>query len=485
MKCRRPPTIFKAYQFLFLLLFLLAVNSLHAQFTINKPSLGFTKICANSTFNTFEVSFSFNPAGSLSASNQFILELSDGVGNFSTPIALSFTEKPNSATLSSRTFIFAVPTTTGGENFRIRVRSTAPVATSPSSNAFAAYYKLQDTQFSINNFNQNATYCRGGSYVLTIDNPGTGTNDSPLKYPSLTFKWFKEPSLVPIATTPSLTVTSPGTYYVETNYGTCTSDSYSNRVIVSEASNTAAIVTSSKGNPFCPSEGPTTLSTQAGNTYQWFLNDVAIVGATSQNYNTTTAGNYTVRVDFGGCTFTGAINLVNVPFTSSLNVTGTTIINEGETKQIVATTSANNPTFEWFLNGTLIPSATTNTLNANQEGNYSLTITQTTGCISKKEFPFEIRFPFVDPNVVLIPNIISPNNDGINDTWIIPQQYISGTNTSVVVLNARGEMVLNTTNYQNNWPEEQLDFKSVNPIYYYIITTQDNTIKKGSITVIR
>jgi hypothetical protein len=39
-----------------------------------------------------------------------------------------------------------------------------------------------------------------------IDNPGTGTNDSPLKYPSLTFKWFKEPSLVPIATTPSLTV---------------------------------------------------------------------------------------------------------------------------------------------------------------------------------------------------------------------------------------------------------------------------------------
>lgn len=485
MKCRRPPTIFKAYQFLFSLLFLLAVNSLHAQFTINKPSLGFTQICANSGFNNFEVSFSFNPPGSLSTSNQFILELSDGVGNFSAPIALSFTEKPNSATISSRTFVFAVPTTTGGENFRIRVRSTAPAATSPSSNAFAAYYKLQDTQFSINNFNENATYCKGGSYVLTIDNPGTGTNDSPLKYPSLTFKWFKEPSLVPIATTPSLTVNAPGRYYVETNYGTCTSDSFSNRVTVGEATGTVATVTSSKGNPFCPSDGPTTLRTQAGNNYQWFLNNVAIVGATSQDYITSTAGNYSVRVDFGGCTSTGAINLENVPFTSSLNVSGTTIIKEGETKQIVVTTSANNPTFEWFLNGTLIPSAITNTFNANQEGNYSLTITQTTGCVSKKELPFEIRFPFVDPNVVLIPNIISPNNDGINDTWTIPQQYISGTNTLVVVLNARGEMVLNTTNYQNNWPEEQLDFKSVNPIYYYIITTQDNTIKKGSITVIR
>jgi hypothetical protein len=75
----------------------------------------------------------------------------------------------------------------------------------------------------INNFNGTATYCTGGSLVLRIDNPGTGTNDSPLKYPSLTFKWFKEPSLVPIATTPSLTVNQPGRYYVETNYGTCTS----------------------------------------------------------------------------------------------------------------------------------------------------------------------------------------------------------------------------------------------------------------------
>ncbi len=461
------------------------MNLLHAQFIINKPTLGFTKICANSSFNTFEVSFSFNPAGSLGTSNQFIVELSDGAGNFSAPLSLNYTEKPNSATPTSRTFIFAVPTTTGGENFRIRIKSTAPAATSPISNAFAAYYKLQDTQYSINNFNENATYCKGGSYILTIDNPGTGTNDSPLKYPSLTYKWFKEPSLVPVATTSSLTVTSPGRYYVETNYGTCTSDSFSNRVTIVEASGTVATVNSSKGNPFCPSDGPTVLSTQAGNTYQWFLDNVAIAGATNRDYSTSTSGNYTVRVDFGGCTSTGAINLQNVPFTSSLNVNATTIINEGTSKQIVATTSANNPTFEWFLNGTVIPSATTNTLTVTQEGDYIVTITQTTGCVSKKELPFEIRFPFVDPNVVLIPNLISPNNDGINDTWTIPEQYISGTNTSVMVLNSRGEIVLNTTNYENNWPENQLDFKSVNPIYYYIITTQDNTVKKGSITVIR
>jgi hypothetical protein len=53
----------------------------------------------------------------------------------------------------------------------------------------------------------------------------------------------------------------------------------------------------------------------------------------------------------------------------------------------------------------------------------------------------EIKFPFVDPNVVLIPNYISPNNDGVNDTWILPQEYVSGSNTEIVLLNSRGEVV--------------------------------------------
>ena len=103
-----------------------------------------------------------------------------------------------------------------------------------------AYYKPQDSQFSINNFEATATYCPGGSFVLKIDNPGTGTNDSPLKYPSLTYNWFQynegaAPTLLAAASGGSYTVTKPGTYYVETNYGNCTSDSYSNKVKVSES----------------------------------------------------------------------------------------------------------------------------------------------------------------------------------------------------------------------------------------------------------
>ncbi|SHG00306.1 gliding motility-associated C-terminal domain-containing protein [Flavobacterium segetis] len=479
-----PITIFNRGILFCILLVLPAITFVRAQVAINKPALGFTQLCANPDFNTFEINFSFSPAGSLDSSNKFVIEMSDPSGNFVTPIVLNFTEKTAVSTPTSRTLIFSVPTTTGGENYKLRVKTTAPAAVSPVSNSFAAYYKIQDSQFSINNFKATATYCTGGSYLLTIDNPGTGTNDSPLKYPSLTYKWFKEPSLSPIANTPTLTVTSPGRYYVETNYGTCTSDSYSNRVTVGESSGLSATITSSKGNLFCAADGPTTLSTQAANSYQWFKNSTLIVGATSQQYQATDEGQYSVKVDYGGCSSTAVIQIDTVRFNSSLNVDSSTTINEGESKSILVTTDAVSPTFNWYLNNNIIASAVSNTLIVTDKGLYSVIITQSTACASTKKLDFEIKFSS-DPNVTLIPNLISPNNDGVNDTWILPQQYGNGTNTQITILNSRGEVALQTTNYQNNWPENEIDFSSINPIYYYVITTQDNKIKKGSITVVK
>jgi len=54
-----------------------------------------------------------------------------------------------------------------------------------------------------------------------------------------------------------------------------------------------------------------------------------------------------------------------------------------------------------------------------------------------------------------------------------------------MIISAQGNLVLKTNDYQNNWPENDLGFKDVNPVYYYIITTQNNKTLKGSITVIK
>ncbi|MFD0988816.1 gliding motility-associated C-terminal domain-containing protein [Mariniflexile jejuense] len=470
----------------FTILFFSLTHTVKAQLVIGKPSLGFSQACASPSFNTYNATFTFSPETALSATNQFIIELSDATGSFTSATTI-YTSAQGAVTVSPATLSFSLPNTTAGEAYKIRIKSTAPVATSVPSNAFAAYYKIQDKPFSINNLISTGAYCSGGSYVLTIDNPGTADNDSPLKYPSLTFNWYKETSpttSVFVASGETLAVNAPGTYFVRTNYGTCTSDSYSNRVTVSEATSaTTSSISSSLGNPYCSSEGATTLSAIKGNTYQWFKDGKAISGATNQMYVTNEAGAYSVAVNLGSCTTNASINLENSGFTSSIDVPEFNTINDGETLVATVTTDASNPQFEWFLNENLIASATSNSYEATQMGSYKVVITQTDGCAASSEHTFSITEPF--PDVANIPNLISPNGDGINDTWVIPQLYVAGTNTEVIILSAQGKVELQTTNYQNDWPQNQINFKDINPVYYYIITTSNNKTKKGSITVVK
>ena len=170
---------------------LFSAEKLNAQIVIGAPNLGFSQACASDTFNTYNTTFVFSPENGLNASNQFSIELSDADGDF-TSATVIFTSNPGEVTTSPATLDFSLPTTTAGEGYRIRIKSSAPVATSSGSSTFAAYYKIQDSPFTINNLVSTGVYCSGGSYLLTIDNPGTGSNDSPLNYPSLTFKWYKE-----------------------------------------------------------------------------------------------------------------------------------------------------------------------------------------------------------------------------------------------------------------------------------------------------
>ena len=483
-------TLIKTY-FIGLCLFTLSfLENVNAQIVIGTPNLGFSQACASASFNTYNTTFVFSPESNLEASNQFIIEMSDEFGDFTNSIVV-FTSTAGTVTTSPATLSFSIPTTTSGEGYKIRIKSTAPAATSSRSVAFAAYYKIQDSPFTINNLVSTGAFCSGGSYLLTIDNPGTGDNDSPLNYPSLTFNWFRETgptTSVFVAEGNSLEVTQDGTFFVETNYGTCTSNSFSNRVTISEidSGQSSATIVSSLGNPFCPDQGLTTLSTINGNSYQWYKDGNIIPDATNQMYETDESGSYSVQVDLGSCSASGSIELESELFDATINVSDENIMEPGDSLTVIVSVTANNPDYQWFLNGSLIGGAIEDTYLATEFGNYSVIITENTGCNGSREFNFAIVEPY-DPFPVVenIPNMISPNGDGINDTWVIPTQYVSGTDTQVLIMTNQGDVVLNTNEYQNNWPTEQLNLTSVNQVYYYIITPPDQETKKGSITVIK
>lgn len=469
------------------LVVLLCAEQLNAQIVIGQPNLGFSQACASESFNTYYVTFVFSPESALGSSNQFIIEMSDADGDFSNATVV-YTSNAGSVTTSPATLGFSIPTTTAGENYRLKIKSTAPAASSAGSASFAAYYKIQDSPFTINNLVSTGAFCTGGTYLLTIDNPGTGDNDSPLNYPSLTFNWFRETSpttAVFVAEGPTLEVGVEGTYFVETNYGSCTSNSFSNRVTISEATSGEASVTiaSSSGNPFCSDQGPTTLSTIGGISYQWYKDGSAISGATDQMYQADEPGLYAVQVDLGDCEASGSIQLEGAGFTSSINVPEMNFMEPGETLSVTIDNTATNPVFEWYLNGNIISGANGDTYEASAFGNYKVVVSQTSGCTASKEHTFVITEPF--PDVAKIPNLISPNGDGINDTWVIPQQYVAGTNTEVVIMTNQGKVVLKTNDYQNNWPQDQLNLNSVNQVYYYIIKPKNKKERKGSITIVK
>jgi len=143
------------------------------------------------------------------------------------------------------------------------------------------------------------------------------------------------------------------------------------------------------------------------------------------------------------------------------------------------TTDATTPTYEWYLNGNIINGATTDTYLIAVKGLYRVVISQVSGCVATKEFTFRIKGQSGPATVV--PNIIKLSGD--IPYWDIPGEY-KNANTKVMIISSNGDMVLDVVDYQGDWPQTAIDFKNVNPVYYYVIKG-DAGEKKGSITVIK
>ena len=239
----------------------------------------------------------------------------------------------------------------------------------------------------------------GGSATFTVAATGTGT---------LTYQWYESGVAISGATGSSYTVasadaTAAGTYdVVITNaYGSVTS-----------ATATLAVTTVAGTTPVISAQ-PVSLGVNAGDSatfsvtatgsgtlsYQWYLDSVAIVGATHSTYTvpsaaTTDAGTYDVVVSntVGSVTSSAAtltVTVVNVGTTPTITTQPVSLavdLGASATFSVAATGTA-TLTYQWYKDGIALNGATGSTYTvaaatASDAGTYYVTVTNGVGSVT-------------------------------------------------------------------------------------------------------
>lgn len=118
-------------------------------------------------------------------------------------------------------------------------------------------------------------------------------------------------------------------------------------------------------------------------------------------------------------------------------------------------------------------------LTAQENTTYRLTVTDNNNCVSYDDVFIKVLKP------IAIPNVFSPNGDGIHDRWEIPElnNYPGAT---VQVYGRSGMLLYSSVGYAQPW-DGTYNGKPV-PVatYYYIINTNFNgKVYAGSVTVLR
>ena len=134
----------------------------------------------------------------------------------------------------------------------------------------------------------SSAICNGHSVLLQALTAGGG----------FTYQWERNGSNIAGANTFEYSADSAGSYSCVISNGTC-----------QETLGGATV--SILSNPIVSFTAPSTLSTGAYTSYQWYRNNVAIPGATSSVYHEGAAGTYKVVVSDGGCSDTSAAYVIH------------------------------------------------------------------------------------------------------------------------------------------------------------------------------
>lgn len=308
----------------------------------------------------------------------------------------------------------------------------------------------------------------GNEYDLTAD-----------QLTMLNYQWNKNTMPVPGATNQEHTVASyadNGLYTLTVNVGTKTGLSNELDIKVTEV---PEIISSSNSNSLClPTAITYTINNFiSGYTYQWIKDGTDdVTPADPRTLEVTEVGEYVLKYSGFGCDNELA-PIVVVPFDdSAVTVTPSEVVvlEAGGSETVIA---SGGESYEWYqgedTSGALL--STTEQLTVTSLGFYTV-FARVGDCSVVK------TIEVVEPDgQIIVPNIVSPNQDGFNDTWKLSNSYAYQPNVEVILYDSNGNEILKTTDYKNDWPTQNLGNQK---IFYYKIVKDEKLMKAGTISVI-
>lgn len=319
--------------------------------------------------------------------------------------------------------------------------------------------------------------CNSSTAVLSVIDFSAATPFGPVDIigDSYNYQWYLDGTAVAGANTNLHEATQSGVYYLEVEIpgiGTIQSNTVTLQLAF------VADVTITADGSLCG--GNVTLISDVMSplyTYKWYSQASGDVLGTGVSLTVTEPGSYYVAVFYQSCIITS--NILEVESTDMSQVTidaaSLTTITEGSVAMVTATGA---DTYEWFFNN--VPFATGATVTVNDAGNYSVVATIGDCTVTRSFILATTR-----NEVLAIPNVVTPNNDGYNDKWSLPAEYLNNPDVEIIIYGSKGNIVFRGSSYNNTWPETDFDYPLNNPVFYYTIMENLEITKRGSITLIK
>jgi gliding motility-associated-like protein len=194
-------------------------------------------------------------------------------------------------------------------------------------------------------------------------------------------------------------------------------------------------------------------------------------GDTTETITVTTSGEYVLCGTINNCTICDTVNVIISPdFLVDIGPPDTIFCLGGNGVVL----NAGNPGANYLWN----TGDTTYTINADSSGLYWVAVWFDSTCVKYDSIQVSQS---VCTSVVFVPNVFTPNGDGVNDNFI---PMISGlvTDVNIVIFNRWGLQVYESDDINFSWDGKIGGQDAVDSVYYWILTYLDNNGSSKQLT---